>query len=61
MQGRRICSWTSPYGAIALHADAVGHLGVADAGVAAVLALLGAGDARLDAALELFVGHFTLP
>src|SRR5262245_37069013 len=44
-------------GAVAACPDAFGHLGVADAGVAAVLARLGARDARLDAASELLVGH----
>src|SRR5439155_772591 len=46
--------------AVAAGADAVGHGGLADAGVAAVLALLGTRHARLDAALERLVGHVAL-
>src|SRR4051812_37326365 len=44
-------------GAVATSADAVGHLGVADAGIAALLALLGTCDARFDAGTELVVDH----
>src|SRR3954452_3330584 len=47
-------------GAVAAGADSLGHLDVSDAGVAAVLALLRAGDACLDAALVLLVGHGVL-
>src|SRR5207302_3615013 len=47
-------------GAVATSPDAVGHLGVADAGVAAVLALLGTGDSGVDAALVRLVGHAVL-
>src|SRR3954466_15860745 len=47
-------------GTVAAGADAPGHLGLADAGVAAVLAFLRTGDAGFDAALELRVGHVDL-
>src|SRR4051812_49122976 len=47
-------------GAVAAGAGAVGHLGMADAGVAAMLASPCALEARVDAAAELVVVHVSL-
>jgi hypothetical protein len=47
-------------GTVAARPDAAGHLDVADAGVAAVFALLGACHARVDAASVEFVRHVFL-
>ncbi len=44
-------------GAVPAGSDAVGHLGMGDAGVAALLTRPGAGHARLDAILERLVVH----
>jgi hypothetical protein len=48
------------FGAVAAGADAAGHINVADAGIAAMFALLGAREARLDAASELLTDHVGL-
>jgi len=48
------------FGAVAASTDAAGHLNVADAGIAAVFALLSACNARFDAASELLTDHVGL-
>ncbi len=64
-QGRTPChvgeAHPAQFRTIAAGADALGHLGFADTGIAAMFARLSTGHARLDAALILLVFHNVTP